>query len=107
MPGCRLLLLLPLLPLEQPLLHVLLPLVHVCRCLHLHLHLLCGMCLTYALYLFQVMAPLLDTNHELNWHANMVDVIEHNQRTEGGASTHLLAYSLSLSPWLSLLFLSV
>ncbi|KAL3159544.1 hypothetical protein ABBQ38_009960 [Trebouxia sp. C0009 RCD-2024] len=31
----------------------------------------------------RVMAPLLDTNHELNWHANMVDVIEHNQRTEG------------------------
>lgn len=32
------------------------------------------------------MAPLLDTNHELNWHANMVDAIEQkaaNQRAEG------------------------
>lgn len=35
---------------------------------------------------FQVMAPLLDTNHELSWQANMVDVMEQkaaNQRNEG------------------------
>lgn len=34
----------------------------------------------------QVMAPLLDNNHELNWQANMVDAIERktaNQHTEG------------------------
>lgn len=34
----------------------------------------------------QVMAPLLDDNHELNWQANMVDAIERktaNQHTEG------------------------
>ena len=34
----------------------------------------------------QVMAPLLDNNHQLNWQANMVDAIERktaNQHTEG------------------------
>ena len=47
-------------------------------------------CVAHALLtvlaLKQVMAPLLDTNHELNWQANMVDAIERksaNQHTEG------------------------
>ena len=48
------------------------------------------------------MAPLLDTNHELNWHANVVDAIEQkvaNQRTEGGstASMHAISALLPLS----------
>lgn len=37
----------------------------------------------------QVMAPLLDNNHELNWQANMVSAIERRQaaqHTEGQAS---------------------
>lgn len=45
------------------------------------------------------MAPLLDTNHELNWHANMVDAIEQkaaNQRTEGGSTTSMHARSAVL-----------
>ena len=43
------------------------------------------------------MAPLLNTNHELNWQANMVDAIEQkasSQRTEGQA-THPYACSIS------------
>ena len=48
------------------------------------------------------MAPLLDTNHELNWHANMVDAIEQKaatQRTEGGHTTsmHVMSALLPLS----------
>lgn len=53
-----------------------------------------------SLILLQVMAPLLDTNHELNWHANMVDAIEQkaaNQRTEGGSITSMHAM-LALLP---------
>ena len=45
------------------------------------------------------MAPLLDTNHELNWHANVVDAIEQkaaNQRTEGGSTTSMHAISAVL-----------
>ena len=52
-----------------------------------------------SLVLFQVMAPLLDTNHELSWHANMVDAIEQkaaNQRTEGGSTTTMHAMSALL-----------
>lgn len=40
----------------------------------------------HSLVCSKVMAPLLDTNHELNWHANMVDAIEQkaaHQRAEG------------------------
>lgn len=45
------------------------------------------------------MAPLLDTNHELNWHANMVDAIEQkaaNQRAEGQCAPSTPAISALL-----------
>lgn len=46
------------------------------------------------------MAPLLDTNHELNWHANMVDAIEQkaaNQRAEGQSTPSIPATHVSIA----------
>ena len=54
------------------------------------------LCVLTPVVAFQVMAPLLDTNHELSWQANMVDVIEQkaaSQRTEG-QSVQLVAHTI-------------
>lgn len=58
------------------------------------------------------MAPLLDNNHELNWHANMVDAIEQkaaNQRAEGQStpSTPAILALLHLKATIMFVLMSV
>lgn len=43
---------------------------------------LCRLRQSWAVSVLQVMAPLLDHNHELNWQANMVNAIEKRQSTQ-------------------------
>ena len=46
----------------------------------------------------QVMAPLLDHNHELNWQANMVKAIEKRQSTQHTEGSLLAPPSPSILP---------